>query len=227
MFWRVSTSLAPQNISVLIRVNLDAQIVSLSLENDSGNERFIWQDWVDAIMGCMIGFEERRGGEVKDNRTIVRSDLRKSALELNPFQSNTDGLIEPTSTAQIWMGWPAFDMNICKFEVEQWLAACEIDLWSYRDSTNSNPRNWSQFSKKNVLNGWSRPRLSPSVRKGILKLFRFDYRISRGDGVFLKRMLQSGRVFAHYYAIFECRFSMAANGILRVLEIKEKRNQPS
>ena len=26
------------------------------------------------------------------------------------------------------MGWPPFDVHICKFEMEQWLKACDIDV---------------------------------------------------------------------------------------------------
>ncbi len=139
LVWRVSTFLAPQDISVLIRVDSDARKVSLSLKNNSGNECFVWQDWVDAIMGCVKGLEGRRGGEVKENRTIVKSDLRAPALKLNSFLPYTDEQIEETKTAWVWMGWPAFDMNICKFEVEQWLAAGGIDLESFHDPRNSNP----------------------------------------------------------------------------------------
>ncbi len=136
----VSTFLAPQNISVLIRVdsNPNAREVSLSLKNDSDDKCFKWQDWVDAIMGCMKGFEGRRGRKMS-NRTIVRSDLRTPVLKLNPFRPNTVGRTEETNVARIWMGWPAFDMNICKFEVEQWLAACKIDLKSFHGSTISIP----------------------------------------------------------------------------------------
>ncbi len=39
--------------------------------------------------------------------------------------------------ARIRKGWPAFDMNICKLEVEQWFAACQIDLRSFHDPRNS------------------------------------------------------------------------------------------
>ncbi len=94
MLSRVSTSLAPQNISVLIRVDAHARKVSLSLKTDNANECFKWQDWVDAIMGCMKGFEGRRGGEVNNFRTNVSSDLREPTQILNSNRPNADGCIE-------------------------------------------------------------------------------------------------------------------------------------
>lgn len=30
------------------------------------------------------------------------------------------------------MGWPQFDVHICKFDVEQWLNTCIIDLAAHR-----------------------------------------------------------------------------------------------
>ncbi len=28
----------------------------------------------------------------------------------------------------MWMVWPAFDVQLCKFDVEQWLSACDVDI---------------------------------------------------------------------------------------------------
>ena len=40
-------------------------------------------------------------------------------------------VIQKTSTTQVWMGWPAFDVRTCKFEVDRWLKACHLKLRSW------------------------------------------------------------------------------------------------
>ncbi len=135
--WRVWTCLAPQLLSLIIRHDSDKGIMSLRLENKSGGARFIWQDWVDAAMGCIKGFEEGRDGELGYGRRVVRTQLGNSVVEFSPLFVNKDGIgessvLERTSTARVWMGWPPFDLQICKFEVDQWLNACKIDLTNWR-----------------------------------------------------------------------------------------------
>jgi len=103
--------------------------VSLSLKSNSVEGTFKWQDWIDAAMGYMKGWNERDdGGEVKYEWTIVRVDLREPMVEVFPLRIDDEGNVEKTGVAQIWQGWPVFDTSICKFEVEQWLSACDIDL---------------------------------------------------------------------------------------------------
>ena len=129
--WRAWTPLAPQDISLIIPTDSDSGTVSLKLQNNSGDAQFIWQDWVDAAMGCMKRFEESRNGELGYGRKIVRADLRKPMVELCPLLVNGDGegaVVKKTSITRVWTGWTAFDMRICKFEVEQWLDACDLDI---------------------------------------------------------------------------------------------------
>ncbi len=116
--WRVSTALAPQNISLMIRVDSSNHTVSLKLRDNNGDRRFIWQDWVDAVMGYMQGVEKGHDGDWGYGRQIVRPDLRKSM----------EYVYEKTGTARVWQGWPVFDLGICKFEVEEWLAASGFNL---------------------------------------------------------------------------------------------------
>ncbi len=112
---RLWTALAPQDISLMLRLDLRDRSVSLTLRNDAGYSRFIWQNWVDAAMGYIKGC----------GRDIVRPDLSKPMLELCPLRMNED---ERTKTVRVWQGWPVFDMQICKFELEQWLDPCDINL---------------------------------------------------------------------------------------------------
>lgn len=122
--FRVLTCLAPQHISLLIRVESEASRISIRIQNHSDDARFMWQDWVDAVMGFMKGYDKRAYGKMKYERAIVRANLQRPMMELCPI-----GKIQPketaskTNTTRIWMGWPPFDTSICKFEIEQWLKA--------------------------------------------------------------------------------------------------------
>ncbi len=75
--YRVWTPLAPQEISLMLRIDLPRNTVSLGLRNDSGDDRFMWQDWVDSAMGYMKGFEESYNSDQGFSLRIVRADLRK------------------------------------------------------------------------------------------------------------------------------------------------------
>ncbi len=46
-------------------------------------------------------------------------------------ENSSSERIEQPRTGGVWMGWPAFDMRFCKFEVEQWLSACNIDRHNF------------------------------------------------------------------------------------------------
>ncbi len=125
--WKFSTPLAPQHITVLIRVDYEEHLVSLTLQSDD-NARFVWQDWVDAAMGFMKGFDERVDVSKTDERRIMRPNLQQGIVELSPLHQVDNRRCKETNTARIWMGWPAFDVRICKFEMEQLLAVCGIEL---------------------------------------------------------------------------------------------------
>ncbi len=105
--------------------------MSLKFQSSSGGGRSIRENWVDAIMGYMKGVEDcyrRRWGH---ERQIIREDLRKTMVEMCPRRVDEDGIedvAKKTTTARTWIGWPVFDVNICKFGVEQWLVACDIKV---------------------------------------------------------------------------------------------------
>ena len=129
--WCVRTALMPQDISLMIQVDCTMHTVSLRLQTSGGDERFVWQDWIDAAMGFMKGAEERGGGDWGCGRQIVRVDLRKPMVEMCPLRLEEDGIeavVKKTTTARVWLGWPVFDVGICKFEIEQWLTACDVDV---------------------------------------------------------------------------------------------------
>ena len=83
-------------------------------------------------MGFMSGHNGRGDGKVKYERKIRRADLRDGIVTLCPLRTDDDERLVETSSVGVWMGWPPFDVHICKFEMEQWLKACEIDLAAHR-----------------------------------------------------------------------------------------------
>ena len=100
----------------------------MRLRNEGDEAGFIWQDLIDAAMGCMKGFEDSKNGQKKYGRKIMRPDLRKSMVEFCPLRVKERGeaLVERTSTDRMWMRSPAFDARMCKFEVDQW-----FDAWNF------------------------------------------------------------------------------------------------
>ena len=74
-------------------------------------------------------------------------------MELCSLFMSEDGkkVVEKTDAAREWMGWLAIDVGIGKFELEQWLKACNIDLKNRRpdgviesdeDIANNSFRRW-------------------------------------------------------------------------------------
>ncbi len=79
----------------------------------------------------MKGIEGGGNGDCEYGGQIVRPYLRKPIVELCSLRLYEDGIeaeVKMTSTARVCLGWPVFDMKICKFEMEQWLAACGVKV---------------------------------------------------------------------------------------------------
>ena len=77
------------------------------------------------------GIRGGQGWKVRYGQKIVRTELGKPMVELCPLLVNEDGVepvVRKTSTVRVWTVWPAFDMQICKFEVERWLDACDVHI---------------------------------------------------------------------------------------------------
>ncbi len=124
---------APQDISVFIRIDWKTRTLALSLNSGRDEDLFEWQEWIDAGMGCFKAWNKRDGAAMSYKRTVVRGDLREPMVEFCPLRDDGNGNVGRTDTARIWMGWPVFDVNICKFEVEQWLTACGINVNTSED----------------------------------------------------------------------------------------------
>ena len=123
---RVYSRTSPQDISVIIRVDFESHRVSLQLKNGSESSQFIWQDWVDTAMGIMKGLGQ---GKMKNDRRIRQADLREPVVKMSPLPvENSREPSERSGIAQVWMGWPPFDMRICKYEIDQWHNAKNINL---------------------------------------------------------------------------------------------------
>ena len=113
-------------------MNIDMRRCWVGLKKGSEISHFVWQEWVDAAMGFMAGYNYRGAGIVIYLRRIRRANLRDGIVELCPLRTDYDGRVIETSSVGVWMGWPPFDVHICKFEMEQWLKACDIDLAAHR-----------------------------------------------------------------------------------------------
>ena len=83
---------------------------------------------MDAAMGFLVGYNDRGGGRVKYERKLRRADLRDGMVTLYPQRTNDNKRATERSSVKVWMVWPPFDVHICKFEMEQWLKACDMDL---------------------------------------------------------------------------------------------------
>ena len=81
---------------------------------------FKWQDWVDAVVGCMKGLEESDGTQRKYGRTIIRGDARDAIVKMCPARAD-EGHVGNTGVTHARMGLPVFVVKLDKF-VEQWLS---------------------------------------------------------------------------------------------------------
>ena len=142
--WKVTTNLAPQDIWIEIRMDVNIQRCWVGLKTGVEISRFVWQDWVDAAMGFMAEYNGRGGGKVKYERKIRRADLRDGMVKLCPLRTDDEERVVETSIVGVWMGWPPFDVGICKYEMEQWLKAFNIDLAAHR-LVSEDAENWRKL----------------------------------------------------------------------------------
>ena len=129
--WKVTSKLAPQDIWIEIRIDKNRETCTVGLKKGSEVSRFVWQDWVDAAMGFMAGYNDACGRMGYERKTR-RADLQDAIVELCPLRVDDYERVIETSKVRVWMGWPPFDVHICKFETEQWLNAFDIDLAAHR-----------------------------------------------------------------------------------------------
>ncbi len=120
---RAWTILAPNGISLIIRADFGAHKVSLTSNTNGDDVRFAWQVRIVKAMQSMKGFDENPAGKSTYEQMIVRADLRELMAVLCPLHWGVDGAPRKTSTARILLGWPLFDLRICRFEVEQLLTS--------------------------------------------------------------------------------------------------------
>ena len=124
--YRVYSRTSPQDISVVISVDFESWKVTLQLKNESESSQFIWQDWVDTAMGIMKGLGQ---GTMNNDRRIRQADLRRPLVRMSPLpDENLRESGERIGIAHVWMGWPPFDTRICKFEIDQWFNAYNINM---------------------------------------------------------------------------------------------------
>ena len=66
---------------------------------------------------------------MNNDRRIIQADLQEPVVKMSPLpDANSRELGERRGIAHVWMGWPPFDMRICKFEMDQWFSANNMQL---------------------------------------------------------------------------------------------------
>ena len=56
------------------------------------------------------------------------ADLQNGTVTMCHLRIKDEERVVETSNVEVWMGWPPFDVHTCKFEMDQWLKAWDIDL---------------------------------------------------------------------------------------------------
>ena len=142
--FRVSTELAPHDVSVLIRQDLETHRMTLTLTSSCVGARFAWQDWTDAMVGLLRGlvicdstrseYLDRLPHRSIDALSLKRPNLSEPMLELCPFyEKRESGELIQTDVVRVWTGWPPFDSRVFKFEFDQWLESIGMDMNSEED----------------------------------------------------------------------------------------------
>lgn len=60
-----------------------------------------------------------------------KGGLNDVMVELCPLRTDHDEIIVEASSMGVWMEWPPSDLDICDFEIEQWLNACDMVLAAF------------------------------------------------------------------------------------------------
>ena len=128
----MTTNLAPQNIWIEIRKDGGRQRYFVDLKKGSEISCFVLQDWMEAAMEFIAGCDNRGCGKVKYERKIRNADLRDGMVTLCSLRTNDETRVVEMNIVGVWVGCSPFDVHICKFEMEQWLNACDIDLAAHR-----------------------------------------------------------------------------------------------
>ena len=141
--FRVSTEFAPHDVSVLIRQDFKTHRMTLTLTSRCVGARFVWQDWIDAMVGLLRGLvicDSKRCDLDKvpprniNALSLKRPNLSEPMLELWPLHEKPDSneWIQ-TDVVRVWTGWPPFDSRTFKFELDQWLESIGMDMNSEDD----------------------------------------------------------------------------------------------
>ena len=105
-------------------MNTDSREASLKLKCEAENTRFEWENWINAAMGLLKGWNERvmdrREDDFEGPSGLVKpAQLSRGVLELEPPHAELPKL---AGKILVWTGWPMFDVRVCQFENDQWMA---------------------------------------------------------------------------------------------------------
>ena len=118
---------APQNIRLELTVDQSSGKATLRLKFGPEVEKFKWQDWINAALGLMKGYNEKVKSRLEDEdnfqgplELIKPANLLRPMMQLTTPHTELPGL---RGELQVWTGWPIFDVRICQFEKDQLINA--------------------------------------------------------------------------------------------------------
>ena len=179
------TVMAPHEISLRIHRICGAEgeetKLILQLFHPSFIEGFVWQDWINSVMGFIKGMKiqaenlDQVQKQVVEWRTRmpVKIKLSKDMLSVTALHSAVPDL---PGTLRIWTGWPIFDIKIAQFAMNNWMRAAGF-LCGLSDVVRPMIENWDVQFKKEV----------ERAEEGILEILRNHRRWSIAFGLVLGR----------------------------------------
>ena len=111
-------NIAPQDICIEIRIDVNIQRYFVGLKKINGNLHFEWQEWVEESMRFVTGYNNRCGGKLKYERKIRKSDLQDGIAGLCPLRTDYDEIFIEMISVGVWMEWPMFDVHTHESKME-------------------------------------------------------------------------------------------------------------
>lgn len=139
----ISPAVGPTRIVVELHLgkSYDRGSATLRLRGNSSECKFEWNDWINAAMGFLKGYdlwnpEDRLSNnctrlEGYPNKPLLRprtiSKTNVQNMKMITISSPDHELPDLPCDLHIWTGWPIFDVRICQFEMKQWMYGAALD----------------------------------------------------------------------------------------------------
>jgi len=140
--------ICPEDIRVQIKIcsnkNNGKNTIHMRLLSDSARH-FIWEDWINYLMGYIKGIDELKVlGSERNRRTPYPVDLMKPILPISKSKYKSI-----PGNISVWTGWPVFDVKIAQFEMNEWMLATGYLDESYHFVSQSNCL-WNENFQLNI-----------------------------------------------------------------------------